>query len=390
MNPELANRFPAVSDLRARAKRRIPHFSWEYLDSGTGAERCLARNVDALQEVALTPKLLRGSQQPDLSTELLGVRYNAPFGIAPVGLSGLMWPGIEKMLATTAARYRIPYCLSTVATETPEAIAPVVDSMGWFQLYPPKDPTMRSDLLKRARDAGMTTLVVTADTPSQSRRERQRRAEVSVPPRRTLKTYWRAAIRPAWSVATLKHGLPRFRTLEKYVSSTDIAEIGAYMNANMGPIDWEYLRQTRREWDGPLLVKGILNPQDARKCIECGADGVVVSNHGARQFDGGPAAIEALPAIADELAGDGVVVFDSGIRSGLDVCRALALGAQFVMLGRAFIFGAAAIGQRGCDHVADILLADMQSNLSNLGCSDLNTLPDYLFNASNNTSDKRS
>ena len=239
-------------------------------------------------------------------------------------------------------------------------------------------PSMRRDLLDRAKAAGMTTLVITADTTTQSRRERQRRAEVSVPPKRTLKTYWRAAIRPAWSVATVKHGLPRFRTLEKYVDSTDMAEIGAYMNANMGPMDWSYLEATRQEWDGPILVKGILRKEDARQCIASGADGIMVSNHGGRQFDGAPAPIEVLPSIADELGGEGVIIFDSGVRSGLDICRALALGAQFVMLGRAFIFGASALGQQGSHHVADLLLADLESNLGQLGCNDLTVLPAHV------------
>jgi len=325
------------------------------------------------------PHMMKGKVQPDLTTELFGTTYNAPFGIAPVGLTGLMWPGIESMLTDTAARYRIPYCLSTVATETPETIGAKANGMGWFQLYPPRDPEMRRDLLNRARDAGMTTLVITADTATQSRRERQKRAEVSVPPKRTIRTYWRAAIRPQWSMATLSHGLPRFRTLEKYVDSTDMAEIGAYMNDNLGSLDWAYLEDTRKEWEGPILVKGILHKDDARRCIECGADGIIVSNHGGRQFDGAPAPIQVLPAIADEIGNDGVIVFDSGIRSGLDICRALALGAEFVMLGRAFIFGAAALGQQGSDHVADLLLADIESNLGNLGCNDLNRLSDHLI-----------
>lgn len=374
MNPDLQQRYPAISDLASRAKRRMPHFSWEYVDSGTGLGLCADRNIRALQEVMLMPRFMKGAGGADLSTELFGVQYSAPFGIAPIGLTGLMWPGIEIMLANTAAHYRIPYCLSTVATETPETIGAIANDMGWFQLYPPKDPALRQDLLKRAKDAGMTTLVVTADTPIQSRRERQVRAEVSVPPKRTLKTYWRAAMRPAWTAATLKHGLPRFRTMEKYVESKDIVKIGLYMNENMGPIDWEYLKRTREEWNGPMLIKGILSPYDARQCLECGADGVVVSNHGGRQFDGAPAAIDALPAVAAEIGTDGVVVFDSGIRGGLDICRALSLGADFVLLGRAFVYGAAALGQRGCDHVVELLKADMTTNLTNLGCYDLGEL----------------
>jgi len=170
--------------------------------------------------------------------------------------------------------------------------------------------------------------------------------------------------------------------MEKYVDATNIAEIGAYMNANMGRLDWKYLEETRKEWNGPMLIKGILSPSDARKCIDCGADGVVVSNHGGRQFDGAPGAIDALPAIVNEIGSASKVLFDSGIRGGLDICRALALGADFVLLGRAFIYGAVALGQQGSDHVADLLIADMNSNLGNIGCTDLDTLSNYLYSKS--------
>ena len=382
MNPQLLHRFPAITDLQHRAKRRLPYFSWEYLDSGTGQEHCISRNQSALQEITLLPRLMNGDARAALETELFGVNYKAPFGIAPVGLTGLMWPGIEKILAKTAANFSIPYCLSTVATETPETIGPLVDGNGWFQLYPPGDRDIRRDLLARFEESGFTTLVITADTPVQSQRERQKRAGVSVPPKRGLKNYLSAALSPAWSLSTLQYGMPRFRTMEKYVDAKDIAEIGAYMNANMGTLDWQYLTDTRREWNGPMLIKGILSPSDARQCIECGADGVIVSNHGGRQFDGAPGAIDALPAIVNEIAGDGKVLFDSGVRGGLDICRALALGADFVLLGRAFIYGAVALGQRGSDHVAELLIADMNSNLANVGCTDLNKLPTYLYQPS--------
>ena len=378
INPQFFHRFPAISDLRKRAKRRLPYFSWEYLDSGTGNEYCVSRNELALQQVTLLPRLMQGTKRAELKTELFGIDYETPFGIAPVGLTGLMWPGIEKMLATTAGSYGIPYCLSTVATETPEVIGSLVNGNGWFQLYPPNDRDIRRDLLVRFKEAGFTTLIITADTPAQSQRERQKRAGVSVPPKHTIRNYLSAALCPAWSLATLQHGLPRFRTMEKYVEATDIAEIGAYMNANMGSLDWGYLRETRKEWDGPMLIKGILSPSDARQCIDCGADGVIVSTHGGRQFDGAPGAIDALPAVVDEIAGEGKVLFDSGIRGGLDICRALALGSDFVLLGRAFIFGAVALGQQGSDHVADLLISDLNSNLANLGCTNLEELSSYL------------
>lgn len=378
MNIDLMNRYPAIADLAKQAKRRIPFFAWEYLDSGTGLDLAMQRNRDALGRVAMLPQFMKGQIKPDLSTELFGVKYNAPFGVAPVGLTGLMWPKSEIYLARTAAQYRVPYSLSTVATETPETIGPITNGMGWFQLYPPKDPGMRRDMLSRAQEAGFTTLMVTADTPAGSRRERQVRAEVSVPPRRTIRTYYRAAIRPHWSIATLAHGMPRFRTMEKYANSTDIAQIGQYMTANMGTLDWQYLEETRKEWPGALLLKGVLDPDDARRAVQAGVDGIHVSNHGGRQFDGGTGAIEALPGIVDAVGSQTKIVFDSGVRGGLDICRALALGADFVLLGRAFMYAVAALGERGGNHAMDILIADMESNMINLGCANLSELRDRL------------
>lgn len=374
MNQDLMNQIPSIADLAIKAKSRIPHFAWEYLDSGTGTDAGVQRNIDALKNVQLIPQLMQGAITPDISTTLFGIDYKAPFGVAPVGLTGLMWPKAEEYLARTAAKYQIPYGLSTVATETPETIGPMTKGMGWFQLYPPHDPEIRRDILRRVKEAGFTTVMVTADTPAQSRRERQKRAEVSVPPKRTLKTYYRAAIRPAWSMATLSHGLPRFRTLETYANTEDIAQIGQYMNETMGTLDWSYLEDLRREWDGALLIKGIVDPRDARRAVQAGVDGVWVSNHGARQFDGSPGAIDMLPPIVDEVGNDTKILFDSGVRGGLDICRALALGADFVLLGRAFMYGVAALGEFGGDHAADLLIADMQSNMLNMGCKDLSEL----------------
>ncbi|MFK7963654.1 MAG: alpha-hydroxy acid oxidase [Burkholderiaceae bacterium] len=381
MNQALLNQYPAIADLAKRARKRIPYFAWEYLDSGTGTEGGVHRNIEALSQVSLTPQFMKGPLTPHISTELFGIEYGAPFGVAPVGLTGLMWPEAEKILARTAAKYRIPYGLSTVATETPETIGPIANGMGWFQLYPPNDPAMRLDLLTRAKDAGFTTVMVTADTPAQSRRERQKRADVSVPPRQAFMTYYRAAIRPAWALATLSHGMPRFRTMEKYAKTDDMAQIGQYMNQNMGTIDWAYLEATRREWSGTLLIKGLLDPEDARRAVQAGVDGVIVSNHGARQFDGGAGAIEMLPGIVEAVGDQTKVLFDSGVRGGLDVCRALALGADFVLLGRAFMYAVAALGQQGGDHAAELLIADLQSNMANLGCANLSELPARLAKA---------
>ncbi|MGI9426534.1 MAG: alpha-hydroxy acid oxidase [Hyphomicrobiaceae bacterium] len=376
---QIRHRYPRVSDLAKRAYGRIPFFAWEYLDSGTGYDEGARRNVEAMHDVRLTPKLLQGKFEPNVETELFGQTYAAPFGIAPVGLTGLMWPGAECILARTAASVRIPYSLSTVATEAPETIGPLADGMGWFQLYPPRSANIRQDLLSRAREAGFTTLLVTADVPTGSTRERQRRAGVAVPPRITPMMIYRCVIRPEWSLATLRHGTPRFRGVEKYVSAKDLQNMTAFIGQGLGgTLDWDYLRDVRREWDGPIVVKGLLDLGDVQRALDEGVDGIGVSNHGARQTDAAPPPIAVLPRVKEAVGDRAKIIFDSGIRSGLDIARALALGADFVLAGRAFMYGVAALGHRGGDHVAHMLKDDLINNMSQLGCAQISDLPDRL------------
>ena len=364
--------YPAIADLEARARRRIPHVAWEYLSMGTGDDRALARNREKLADITFLPRLLREPLEPDTRTTLLGQTYNAPFGVAPVGLTGLMWPRAEQILAQTAVKYRIPYCLSTVATQTPETIGPLAGDVGWFQLYPPRETAVRSDLLQRAWDSGFRTMLVTADVPGPSRRERASRAGLRMPPRITPSLIWQGMQRPAWSMATLREGLPSLKTMEKYAQSGETAELASFVRQKIGgTLSWNYLREVRDQWPGRLLLKGLLHPADAEEAVAVGVDGIVVSNHGARQFDGAPAAIEALPAIVEQVRGRAHILFDSGVRSGLDIMRALALGAEFVLMGRPFIFGVAAFGDDGGDHAAEILLADLKTNMIQCGFATL-------------------
>ena len=369
MTQRLLNRYPSIADLRRKAHKRIPHFAWEYLDSGTGADECMRRNREALEAVQMVPRFMRGAIEPDVETRLFGVDYAVPFGVSPVGLTGLMWPRAERILARAAGKQRFPYALSTAATESPEVIGPLASGMGWFQLYPPRSPDIRRDLLQRARDSGFTTMLVTADVPIASRRERQVRAGVVVPPKITPLMLYRCAIRPAWSLGTLIAGRPRFRGLEKYLDGGDMRDMLTFIGKELGgSLDWEYLQAVRDEWDGPLVLKGVLNTTEAERAVSMGYEGIMVSNHGGRQFDGAPAAISVLPTIAAAVGDRAKILFDSGVRGGLDIVRALALGADFVLLGRAFMYGVSALGRRGGDHVAQILLADLQNNMIQLGC----------------------
>ncbi len=370
-----SNQYPAIQDLAKKAQKRIPQVGWEYLSAGTGDEDLLDRNRTAFQRITFLPKFCKGLFEVNIETTLFGRKYAAPIGIAPVGLTGLMWPRVEHYLAATCNRWKIPYTLSTVATETPETTGQHVGDMGWFQLYPPKDMDVTASLLQRAKDAGFHTLLVTADVPMASRRERTKRAGLAVPPKMTLKMIWEGMTHPVWSFYTLKNGLPRLRTVEHYTNNSDMKFVSGFVGNRLGgSLDWEYCKWLKAHWDGPVVLKGILHPEDAAKAVEIGLDGIGVSNHGARQFNGAPAAIEALPAIV-EAVGDRVpIIFDSGIRTGLDAMRALYLGADFVLAGRAFIYGVAALGKYGGDHVAHILTDDLKNNMVQLGVTNLKEL----------------
>ncbi len=381
MSAALMDRFPSISDLEARARLRIPSFAWTYLESGTGADVARDENTAALAKVKFRPQFLKGVLEPKIETELFGVSYSAPIGIAPVGLTGLIWPGADDALAKTAAEKQIPYVMSTVSTTSPEAAGPLSSGMGWFQLYPPRDLDIRDDLLKRVKASGFTTLVVTADVPTPSRRERQRKAQLRVPPKITPRVAASAARCPFWLAALRQHGMPRFKTLEPYADSDAMAATAGFVGARLGgSLSWDYLASLRANWDGPLVVKGILDSDDAQRCVDLGVDAVWVSNHGGRQLDGAVSSIDALVPIVAQLDGAVPVLFDSGIRDGLDIARALALGADFCFAGRPFMFGLGALGDAGAHHVYDILVDGLLNTLHQVGVEETADLKSRLIN----------
>ena len=366
MNPAL--RYPALSDLRRRARARIPHFAWEYLDSATGTESVVQLNRAGLEQVRMLPSALNGEFSPDLATNLLGQRLSAPFGIGPVGMSGLIWPGAEAALARLAARQSIPYTLSTVATRLPEEVGPLAGDHGWFQLYPPRDPEIRADLLRRARDAGFRVLVLTIDVPAPSRRERQLRADLAFPPKKTARMLLQTALHPEWAWRTLRMGVPRLRLMEEYKrldgSAPSTGHAGYLLRVNP---DWDYVAALRDGWDGPLVLKGVLRPEDARRAQSVGVDAVWISNHGGRQFDGAPASIDIVPGVRAAVGPAYPLIADGGVESGLDILRMIAMGADFVMLGRAWHYALAALGARGAAHLDGILRDDLIANMMQLG-----------------------
>ncbi len=363
---DLNARYPAIADLRRAARRRLPRFVWEYLDSGTGAESAQTRNRAGLDRVLFAPTVLRGEIAADLRTDFLGQSHALPVGIAPVGMSGLIRPGAETTLAQAAATAGIPYSLSTVAAAAPEEVGPHLGSAGWFQLYPPRDVEIRRDMLARARNAGFSGLVLTVDVPVASRRERILRSGLTQPPRLTPRVALQCATRPAWALQRLRHGMPHMATLDPYSRDMESRDPTAHIGYLLRTApDWDYLGWLRDHWEGHLIVKGVLRGEDASRIEEAGADAIWVSNHAGRQFDGGPAAIDALPGV--RAATDLPLIFDSGIEGGLDILRAMALGADFTMLGRAFHYALAALGEDGPAHLVDILKRDLTANLGQLG-----------------------
>ncbi len=374
-NPLPDERYPTLADLEGVAKGRMPHFAWEYLDSGTGRESLVHRNETEFDNIRMIPRFMRGELNPTTETKLFGETYSAPFGIAPIGFTSLMWPGGEQILAKTAAEFNIPFCLSTVAADSMENCGPVAKGNGWFQLYPPKDKEIRGDLIKRAKSAGFKTLVVTVDLPYPSMRERQRRAGLSMPQKITPSILMQILQRPKWASATASRGKPEFSNLTKYVKNDEIGDIYTFVGTQLiADIDWDYIKEVRELWDGPVVLKGTLSAEEALDTVKVGIDGVWVSNHGGRQFDPAPTSISVLPDIVEAVNGKATILFDSGVRSGADILRAQRLGADFVFLGRPFIHGIAALGDMGGRQVYEILFRDIVNNMQQLGVNSFEEL----------------
>ena len=381
MARNLDTEFPALSDLRRRAQKRIPHFAFEYLDSATGREIGAHTNRLGLDAIQFMPGILKGEQVPDLTTRFMGQDYCYPFGIAPVGMSGLIWPRAEIKLAAGAMRARIPYCLSTVAATTPEEVGPTAGDMGWFQLYPARDETVWQDILRRAEVAGFTKLAVTVDVPGESRRERQRRARLTTPLQLNAAMIASMIMRPHWSLGMALAGPPRMKLAETYINPSNKGG-DSFKHAGRairGYPDWNYIAGIRAAWKGDLLIKGVMRPDDAVRLMDMGIDGIWVSNHSARQFEAGPAAISQVPAIRKAVGKDVPIVFDSGVASGLDVLRALALGADMVFLGRGWHYALGALGAAGVDHLVHILASDMIANMRQIGVDRFDQLADQLI-----------
>ena len=337
----LSRRYPCFEDLRRAARRRVPGFGFEYLDGGAGMDGGVARNAASLDAVEIVPRYGNDVESVSLEVELFGRRYAAPIGIAPMGFPSLIWPGAEEHMARAAQRARIPYTFGVVAGAELERIAPLARDVFWFQLYryARNDHKIGFDIVRRAQAAGAHVLVLTLDVPSRAKRPRELRNGLVFPYKPDARAIFDVLTSPAWVAALLKHGAPRFANLTPYIEKNATPQqVGDFVKREMGgAFTWQEVARYRDLWKGPLVVKGVLHPDDAERAIAVGVDGIQVSNHGGRQLEGAPSAIDVLPAIVARVKGRATILMDSGIRSGLDVIRAVALGASGTLAGRAFL-----------------------------------------------------
>lgn len=371
----------SIADLKQLAQKRIPKFAFDYIEEGCNANRAIARNRKILDEVALMPHYTRSYAEPELKVHLFGKDYAMPVGIAPIGLSGLIWPQASIMHAKTAKQANIPFILSTVATISIETAAQHAQDNFWFQLYPPSDREICLDLLARLQAVGCNNLVVTVDVPTPSRRIKALKSGLSVPPKITASNVWQSCLRPQWGLATLRAGLPEFANLVPYMDSQTMGmqDAAEFIRTTLRDVvDLACLQWLREHWQGKLIVKGVLSVEDAVAVRDIGADAIVVSNHGGRQLDAAPAPAELLVKIVDAVGSDLTVLADSGVESGVDIARYLAQGAQAVLAGRAFMYGVGAGQQTGSDRCAELLRLELQQVMSQLHCRRPQNLPQNL------------
>lgn len=352
----------AATDYRAAAQRKLPPFLFHYIDGGAYAEHTLRHNVEDLASIALRQRVLRNMSALSLQTELFGQTLAMPAALAPIGLCGMFARRGEVQAARAADAKGIPFTLSTVSVCPIEEVAPALTRPMWFQLYVLKDRGFMKNALERARAAGVTTLIFTVDMPVPGARYRDAHSGMSGvngPLRRMLQ----AVTHPAWAWDVGLHGRPHdLGNISAYRGNpTGLADYIGWLGSNFDPsISWKDLEWIRDFWQGPMVIKGILDPEDARDALSFGADGIVVSNHGGRQLDGVLSSARALPAIADAVKGELAILADSGIRSGLDIVRMIALGADCVLLGRAFVYALAAAGGAGVGNLLDLIEKEMR------------------------------
>ena len=372
--------YPSVEALTARAKRRMPGFAYEYLAGGCFSEVNLQRNTSDIREVQLKPYYLRDYPGASQQTELFGKTYDAPFGIAPVGLQGLMWPKSCEILAAAAKAHNIPFVLSTVGTASIEKIAEITEGEAWFQLYHPAEDELRDKLLERSAAAGTEVLVLLADTPTFAYRPKEIKNGLSIPPRMTMRNVFQMCTHPTWSFSQLFAGAPEFKTMKNYIpKGLNMKHLAMFMNKTFsGRLTEDKIKAIRDKWQGKLVIKGVVNPEDCEKAISAGIDGIIVSNHGGRQLDTGESTIVPLAKLVAEFKDQITIMMDSGIRNGPDVAAALATGAAFTFMGRTPMYGVGALGSNGGDHTLTMLKRQLQQVMEQVACEKVQDFPNHL------------
>ncbi len=373
--------YPSIDDLRNKAQKKIPRFAFEYLDGGCNEDVNLYKNTAELREVELKPYYLNAHKPADMRTELFGHIYDAPFGIAPVGLQGLMWPNAPEILARAAFQHNIPFILSTVTTSSIERISELTEGKSWFQLYHPADNEIRDSIIKRAASAQCPVLVILSDVPTFGYRPRDIRNGLAMPPKMTLKNILQIMGRPEWALKTLIHGQPAFATMKQYMpKGLNMKKLGLYMNKTFsGRLNEERIKPIRDMWKGKLVLKGVASEEDTETAIKLGLDGIIVSNHGGRQLDAGQSAIHSLKPIVKKYKHKLTIMMDSGIRSGPDVARVLASGADFTFMGRTFMYSVAALGNNGGNHAISILKTQVQQVMEQVCCAQVKDFPNHII-----------
>jgi isopentenyl diphosphate isomerase/L-lactate dehydrogenase-like FMN-dependent dehydrogenase len=364
---------PTVDDIRTIARRRLPRMSFDFVDGGAGAETTLRANVGDLARVTLRPRSLVDVSTLSLGTSVVGQWLPIPVVLAPCGLIRVTGGDGELSAVRAAGAAGLTYTISTASSWSIEEIAAEASGPLWFQLYMWRSREVITRLVQRAREAGCTALVLTVDVVVNSKRPRDHRNGMSIPPQITVRNVAGAVRHPAWFASLLRGPAIGFRNLQGIAEGSSAMSHQEYVNTELANLSasWDDIAWLRRNWDGPLFIKGISTVEDARSAAAAGADGIFVSNHGGRQLDGLPSAISTLPLIADEVGDRLDIILDGGIRFGGDVVKAVAVGANAVAIGRSWVWGAAAAGQRGVEHVAEIYRTEIEETLMLLGCPDV-------------------
>lgn len=363
--PDLPSKYAAFADFRRGAKRRLPHFVFEYLDGGIGRDVGLARNYAALDEVRITPRTVDEGVTADTSVEMFGEKFDYPFAVAPLGMSGLFHPDSAPALERKSAALNIPFCLSFVASHTTEGIKAVAGRAPWQQFYWPRPEDVQTDILARMKALGVRVLMPTLDIPGHQWRERTVRSGVSAKPSPFVLAK-SVASRPFWALDIARKGKPGLPNIQPY-SGGDVGQAEQWLLQNcLRPMGPEQIKRLRDQWDGALVVKGVMAPEDAEAFVGVGVDGIVVSNHGGRQLDAAPGSAELLPPIAEAVKGKSAIIADGGVADGLDVMKMMRLGADFVLVGRLPYMACAALGGRGAA-VLDLLALQVRTVMVQLG-----------------------